>query len=224
MGRTHWRGEGRQWEQRRPRLPPRTGALAGGALCSPPLPAPEPPETGTRPGQGSGKAGRSCPPPPAVLGGTAAQPPEERAQARAAPVGTMGAVEVLRQDQAGTRRKRLQCPRVPWPEGSGHREKTDAEQEAPVTVLGSLEPAPAGCPWGPGPSRPLTWRLDPRSGPQGIVAGHPVLVGHAAPVAHHLHPLGVLVHHLPRGGGPLLAQAAHVQVLLLHGQPLGFEA
>ena len=70
----------------------------------------------------------------------------------------------------------------------------------------------------------LTWRPDPGSGPQGVVAGHPVLVVHAASAAHHLHPLWVLIQHLPRGSGPLLAQAAHIQMLILHGQPLSFEA
>lgn len=72
--------------------------------------------------------------------------------------------------------------------------------------------------------RPLTWRLDPCGSSQGIVAGHPVLVFHTAPVAHHLHPLRVLVHYLPRRGRPLLAQATHVQMLVLHSQPFRFEA
>lgn len=74
----------------------------------------------------------------------------------------------------------------------------------------------------PGPAP--TWRVDAGSSPEGVVAGHPVLVVHAAPEAHHLHPLGVLVDHLARGGGPLLAQAAHVQMLVLHRQPLRLEA
>lgn len=69
-----------------------------------------------------------------------------------------------------------------------------------------------------------TWGPDPCCSPQRIVVCHPVLVAHITLVANDLHPLGVLVHHLPCRGGPLLAQSSHVQVLVLHCQPLCLEA
>lgn len=69
-----------------------------------------------------------------------------------------------------------------------------------------------------------TWGSDPSRSPQCIVVHHPVLVAHIALVANNLHPLGVLIHHLTRGGGPLLAQAPHVQVFVFHCQPLCLEA
>lgn len=69
-----------------------------------------------------------------------------------------------------------------------------------------------------------TWGPDPCCSPQCIVVCHPVLVAHVTLVANDLHPLGVLVHHLPCRGGPLLAQSPHIQVLILHCQPLRLEA
>lgn len=68
-----------------------------------------------------------------------------------------------------------------------------------------------------------TWWLNPRDPPQGVVVGHPAPVLHLAVAAHHFHPLRVFVNNFPRGCGPLFPQAAHIQLLVFHGQPFGFE-
>lgn len=69
-----------------------------------------------------------------------------------------------------------------------------------------------------------TWGSDPRRSPQRVVVCHPVLMAHVTLVANDLHPLRVLVHHLPCCCGPLLAQSPDVEVLVLHCQPLRLEA
>ncbi|KAG7267490.1 LOW QUALITY PROTEIN: hypothetical protein CRUP_008251 [Coryphaenoides rupestris] len=62
----------------------------------------------------------------------------------------------------------------------------------------------------PGVPERLTWRRDARGGLQELVLLDPVFVADVAVGAHHLHPLGVVVDKLARGGGPLFSQAAHV--------------
>ncbi|CAG5929034.1 unnamed protein product [Menidia menidia] len=60
----------------------------------------------------------------------------------------------------------------------------------------------------------------PSSEKAGVVVRPPVLVAHRPGGADHLHPLRVVVDHLSGRGGPLLPQAANVQALILHRQPL----
>lgn len=55
-----------------------------------------------------------------------------------------------------------------------------------------------------------TWWFDPRSAPQGIVVGQPVLMLNVTIVTDDFHPLRVMVDHLASGGGPLLAKTSNV--------------
>lgn len=73
-------------------------------------------------------------------------------------------------------------------------------------------------------TRTPTWRLDACGGAEEVVLADPVLVLDVPMEADHLDPLGVVIDKLPRGGGPLLTQPTHVQLLILHRQPLRLEA
>ena len=57
-----------------------------------------------------------------------------------------------------------------------------------------------------------------------LVARLPVDVHHVAQMTDHLDPERIVIDELAVAGGPLLAEAAHVQLLVLHRHPLALEA